>query len=100
LKEDESMMYNPPHPGEVLAELCLQPLGLSVTRAAKALGITRKTLSQLLNGRIGVSPTMAIRLALATDTTAESWLNMQTAYDLWLAKQKNKRLKVERLEVA
>ena len=94
------MMYNPPHPGEVLKELCLQPLGLSVTRAAKALGITRKTLSQLLNGRIGVSPTMAIRLALATDTTAESWLNMQTAYDLWLAKQKNKRLKVERLEVA
>ncbi|HLB02281.1 MAG TPA: HigA family addiction module antitoxin [Nitrospiria bacterium] len=94
------MMYNPPHPGEVLKELCLQPLGLSVTRAAKALGITRKTLSQLLNGHIGVSPTMAIRLALATDTTAESWLNMQTAYDLWLAKQKNKRLKVERLEVA
>ena len=94
------MMYNPPHPGEVLNELCLQPLGLSVTRAAKALGVTRKTLSQLLNGRIGVSPTMAIRLALATDTTAESWLNMQAAYDLWLAKQKNKRLKVERLEVA
>jgi len=94
------MMYNPPHPGEVLKELCLQPLGLSVTRVAKALGITRKTLSQLLNGRIGVSPTMAIRLALATDTTAESWLNMQAAYDLWLAKQKNKRLKVERLEVA
>ncbi len=94
------MMYNPPHPGEVLNELCLQPLGLSVTRAAKALGVTRKTLSQLLNGHIGVSPTMAIRLALATDTTAESWLNMQTAYDLWQAKQKHKRLKVERLKVA
>ena len=94
------MMYNPPHPGEALNELCLQPLGLSVTRAAKALGVTRKTLSQLLNGHIGVSPTMAIRLALATDTTAESWLNMQTAYDLWQAKQKNKRLKVERLKVA
>ncbi len=94
------MMYNPPHPGEVLNELCLQPLGLSVTRAAKALGVTRKTLSQLLNGHIGVSPTMAIRLALATDTTAESWLNMQTAYDLWQAKQKSKRLKVERLKVA
>jgi addiction module HigA family antidote len=94
------MMYNPPHPGEVLNELCLQPLGLSVTRAAKALGVTHKNLSQLLNGHIGVSPTMAIRLALATDTTAESWLNMQTAYDLWQAKQKNKRLKVERLKVA
>ena len=94
------MMYNPPHPGEVLDELCLQPLGLSVTRAAKALNITRKTLSQLVNGHIGVSPTMAIRLALATNTTAESWLNMQTAYELWQAKQKNKGLKVERLEVA
>ena len=93
-------MYNPPHPGEVLNMLCIQPLDLSVTRAAKALGITRKTLSQLLHGHIGVSPTMAIRLALATDTTAESWLNMQAAYDLWQAKQKNKRLKVERLEVA
>ncbi|HEX9756322.1 MAG TPA: HigA family addiction module antitoxin [Nitrospiria bacterium] len=94
------MMHNPPHPGETLKELCLLPLDLSVTRAAKALGITRKTLSQLLNGHIGVSPTMAIRLALATNTTAESWLNMQTAYDLWQAKQKNKRLKVTRLEVA
>ena len=94
------MMYNPPHPGEVLNELCLQPLGLSVTRAAKALGITRKTLSQLVNGHIGVSPTMAIRLALATKTTAESWLNMQMAYELWQAKQKNKGLKVGRLEAA
>lgn len=94
------MMYNPPHPGEVFNELCLQPLGLSVTRAAKALGITRKTLSQLLNGHAGVSPTMAIRLAMATDTTPESWLNMQTAYDLWQAKQKSKKLKVQRLEAA
>lgn len=94
------MMHNPPHPGEVLNELCLQPLGLSVTRAAKALGITRKTLSQLLNGHAGVSPTMAIRLAMATDTTPESWLNMQTAYDLWQAKQKSKQLKVLRLEAA
>ncbi|MBI5193981.1 MAG: HigA family addiction module antidote protein [Nitrospirae bacterium] len=94
------MMYNPPHPGEVLNELCLQPLGLSVTRAAKALGITRKTLSQLLNGHAGVSPIMALRLAMATDTTPESWLNMQTAHDLWQAKQKSKQLKVQRLEAA
>jgi addiction module HigA family antidote len=94
------MMYNPPHPGEVLNELCLQPLGLSVTRAAKALGVARKTLSQLLNGHVGVSPTMAIRLAIATNTTPESWLNMQAAYDLWQAKRKAKRLKVEKLEVA
>lgn len=94
------MMHNPPHPGEVLNELCLQPLGLSVTRAAKALGVARKTLSQLLNGHVGVSPTMAIRLAIATSTTPESWLNMQAAYDLWQVKRKAKRLKVEKLEVA
>lgn len=94
------MMHNPPHPGEVLNELCLQPLGLSVTRAAKALGITRKTLSQVLNGHAGVSPIMALRLAKATDTTPESWLNMQTAYDLWQAKRKAKPLKVQRLEAA
>ena len=94
------MMHNPPHPGEVLNELCLQPLGLSITRAAKALGITRKTLSLLLNGHAGVSPTMAIRLAMSTDTTPESWLNMQTAYDLWQVKRKAKLLKVQRLEAA
>ncbi len=94
------MMHNPPHPGEVLSELCLQPLGLSVTRAAKALGVSRKTLSQLLNGHVGVSPTMAIRLAIATNTTPESWLNMQAAYDLWQARRKAKNLKVEKLQVA
>jgi addiction module HigA family antidote len=93
-------MHNPPHPGEVINELCLQPLGLSVTRAAKALGVTRKTLSQLLNGHVGVSPTMAIRLAIATNTTPESWLNMQAAYNLWQVRRKTKRLKVEKLEVA
>ncbi|MBI5197041.1 MAG: HigA family addiction module antidote protein, partial [Nitrospirae bacterium] len=62
--------------------------------------VDRKTLSQLLNGHVGVSPTMAIRLAMATNTTPESWLNMQAAYDLWQAKRKAKRLKVEKLEVA
>jgi addiction module HigA family antidote len=65
-------MHNPPHPGEVIRELCLEPLGLSVTAAARALGVTRKALSELLNGRTGVSPAMALRLAKAFDTTAES----------------------------
>ena len=77
------MMYNPPHPGEVLGALCLKPLGLSVTRAAKALGVARKTLSQLLNGHMGVSPTMAIRLAFATNTTPEAhtaWEQGKQAY--------------------
>ena len=100
IKEVIFMMYNPPHPGEVLKELCLQSLGLSITRAAKALGITRKTLSQLLNGHTGVSPIMAIRLASATNTTPESWMNMQVSYDLWQAKRKAKNIRVKRLEVA
>jgi addiction module HigA family antidote len=87
-------MHNPPHPGEIIRELCLIPLGLSVTAAAKALGVTRKTLSELLNGKSGVSPEMAIRLSLAFKTTAESWLNQQMQYDLWKARSKFKKLKV------
>ena len=78
-------MFNPSHPGEVLKELCLEPLGLSVTRAAEALGVTRKTLSAILNGRAGISPEMAIRLSKAFDTSAESWLSQQAQYDLWVA---------------
>lgn len=93
-------MYDPPHPGEVLRELCLEPLGLSVTRAAKALGVSRKTLSALLNGRTGISPEMAIRLSIAFDTSAESWLNQQAQYDLWQARQKQREIKVERLYTA
>ena len=90
-------MHNPPHPGEVLRELCLEPLELSVTDAAKALGVSRKTLSAVLNGRAGISPEMAVRLSIAFDTTAESWLNQQVQYDLWLAEKSRKSLKVSRL---
>lgn len=93
-------MHNPPHPGEILKELCLDPLGLSVTRAAQALGVSRKTLSAILNGHAGVSPEMAIRLSLAFGTSAESWLNQQTQYDLWQAEKERKHLKVERLTPA
>lgn len=80
-------MHNPPHPGEILRELCLEPLEITVTDAAVALGVSRKTLSAILNGRAGVSPEMAIRLAKAFDTTPESWLNQQMHYDLWQAQQ-------------
>jgi addiction module HigA family antidote len=90
-------MHNPPHPGEILRDLCLEPLGLSVTDAAKALGVSRKTLSAVLNGRAGISPEMAVRLSIAFDTTAESWLNQQVQYDLWLAEKRRKLLKVTRL---
>lgn len=93
-------MHNPPHPGEILRELCLEPLGLSVTRTAEALGVSRKTLSAVLNGRSGVSPEMAIRLSKAFDTTAESWLNQQVQYDLWVAEQSLGKVRVERLSAA
>ncbi len=93
-------MHNPPHPGEILKELCLKPLGLTVTEAAKALGISRKTLSSILNGRAGISPEMAIQLSIAFDTTAESWLNQQVQYDLWRAEQHRGELRVRCLSVA
>lgn len=93
-------MHNPPHPGEVLRELCLQPLGLSVTEAADALGVSRKTLSAILNGRAGISPEMAIRLSKAFDTTPESWLNQQLQYDLWRALQSEAEIKVKKLKAA
>ncbi len=90
-------MHNPPHPGEILKALCLEPLGLTVTDAAKALGVSRKTLSTILNGRAGISPEMAVRLSIAFDTTAESWLNQQTQFDLWHAERRRKQLHVTRL---
>ena len=89
-----AQMHNPPHPGEIIRELCLEPLGLSVTGAAKALGVSRKTLSAVLNGRAGISPEMAVRLSIAFDTSSESWLNQ---YDLWRAERRRKSLRVTRI---
>ena len=93
-------MHNPPHPGEVLRALCLEPLDLTVTDAARALRVSRKTLSAILNGRAGISPEMAVRLSLAFDTTAESWLNQQVQHDLWRAERSRKKLRVARLSAA
>ena len=93
-------MHNPPHPGEILRELCLEPLGISITDAAKALGVTRKTLSSIINGHSGISPKMAIRLAKAFDTTPESWMNQQVQYDLWAAEQQTKDIKIDKLIAA
>ncbi|MBI1745764.1 MAG: HigA family addiction module antidote protein [Acidobacteria bacterium] len=90
-------MHNPPHPREILRKLCLEPLGLSVTEAAKALGVSRKTLSSILNGRLGINPEMAVRLSIAFDTTAESWMHQQVQYDLWQAERGRTQLKVTRL---
>ena len=93
-------MHNPPHPGEVLRELCLEPLELTITDAAAALGVSRKTLSAILNGRAGISPEMALRLSIAFDTTPESWLNQQSQYDLWVARQESPKMKVQKLYAA
>ena len=93
-------MHNPPHPGEVLKVLCLDPLNLTVTATARALGVSRKTLSGILNGRAGISPEMAVRLSIAFETSAESWLNQQLQYDLWDAEKTRKRLHVAKLTAA
>jgi addiction module HigA family antidote len=88
-------MFSPPHPGEILKETCLKPLGLTVTKAARALGVTREALSRLVNGKAGVSPEMAIRLSKAFTTTPEMWSGLQQQYDLWHAKQRADQIQVE-----
>lgn len=89
-------MDNPAHPGEVIREECLKPLGLTVTAAADALGIARKSLSDLLNGHTGVSPDMAIRLEKVFGSTADTWLRMRLQHDLWEARQRSDKVKVNR----
>ena len=91
------LMHNPPHPGVIIKELCLEPLGLSVTEVARALDISRKTLSAIINGKAGISPEMAVRLSMAFNTSSESWLNQQSQYDLWQAELKRDELAVERI---
>ncbi len=88
----------PTHPGEVLRQDVMQPLGLTVTEAAKRLGVTRGTLSALLNGNVSLTPEMAIRISKATRTTPESWLYMQAKLDLWDAEQRP--AKVQEFEMA
>lgn len=90
-------MHNPPHPGEIIRELCLEPLGITVTRAAQALGVSRKALSELLNGHTGITPEMAIRLSRAFNTTPESWLIQQMQYDLWQTLQRGADFEVQQL---
>ena len=80
-------MYKPIHPGEIVRHECLEPLGLTVTRAAQGLGVTRQALSDLVNGKSGVSVEMAIRLSRAFGSSPETWLGMQMAHDLWLVKE-------------
>ena len=81
-------MFNPPHPGEVLRDGVLDGTGITVTEAARQLGVTRAALSRILNGRAGISPDMAVRLGKWLDHSPESWLRMQMDYDLWQAQRR------------
>ncbi len=92
-------LRNPPHPGEIVRYECLEPLGLTVTRAAQGLGVTRQALSDIVNERAGTSVEMAFRLSKAFGSTPETWLALQTAYDLWPAQDRAKQLKVERFRI-
>lgn len=91
-------MKNPPHPGRSIKENCLEPLGLTVTDAAKVLGVARHTLSRILNGHADVSPEMAIRLEKAGWSNADFWLRRQAAYNLVQARRSEDRIKVERYQ--
>lgn len=93
-------MHNPPHPGEIIREFCIEPLSLTVTDAAKALGVTRKTFSTLLNGRSGVSPEMALRLSKVFGRSPEGWLKLQLQYDLWQTQQSVDLNNLKRVEAA
>jgi addiction module HigA family antidote len=93
-------MRNPPHPGGIVRLQCLDPLKLSVTEAAKGLGVTRQALSDLVNGKAGISSDMAIRLSKAFASSPETWLGMQMAYDLWQARGSVSSLKVRHFKAA
>lgn len=91
------MIHKPKHPGLMVKSLCLEALGLSVTEAAKALKISRPTLSKLINGRMGISPEMAVRLSIVFNTSEELWINLQVGYDLWLANKHRNKLHLKPL---
>ena len=80
-------MFNPPHPGTILLEDCIKPLGLSITETALRLGTTRQNLSDIVNGKSSISPAMALKISKAFNSDPKFWLNMQVSYDLYLAEQ-------------
>lgn len=93
-------MHDPPHPGGVVRRQCLEPLGLSVTEAANGLGVTRQALSDLVNGKAGISIDMAIRLSRAFGSSPETWLGMQMACDLWRARKRSHEIQVRKFKAA
>jgi addiction module HigA family antidote len=92
-------MKNPAHPGRIVKSACLEALGLSVTEGAKILGVTRQALNNVVNGKSGISPEMAIRLTKAFGSTPDTWLRMQVAYDLAAALKNESKIKVRRQHV-
>ena len=92
-------MHNPPHPGRIVRQECLEPLGLSVTDGARALGVSRNALSELVNERRGISPEMAIRLAKAFGSSPETWAGLQLAYDMAQIMKVADRIKVQRVSL-
>lgn len=80
-------MFNPPHPGEILLEECIKPLNMSISAFALRIGTSRKNLSEIVNGKTGISAEMALKLAKALNTSAQFWLNLQLEFDLWHAKK-------------
>ncbi len=86
-------MHDPVHPGEVLKELWLAPMGITIKEAAESLGVARKTVSKIVNRRGAITPEMALRIEIVFGSTAETWMNMQTAYDLWQMKDLRRSLK-------
>ncbi len=89
-------MKNPPHPGVVVLQECIEPSGLTITQAAEALGVTRNTLSELVNEKRGISPEMAVRLSMVFGGTEEGWLAQQVQYDL--AQVRRDRIKLKKLQ--
>ena len=93
-------MHNPPHPGGIIKRQCLEPLGLSITEAADGLGVTYRTLSDLVNEKAGISVDLAIRLSKAFGSSPETWLGMRMAYDLWQAREYAERMDVKDFTLA
>ena len=93
-------MQTPPHPGGIVRRQCLEPLGLTVTGAAKGLGVTRQALSDLVNERAGISVDMSIRLSKAFGSSPETWLGLQMAFNLWQARGRMEAIEVERFTAA
>jgi len=90
-------MKTPPHPGRIVRQECIEPLGLTITEAAQRLDVTRQTLDKLVNGKAGISPEMSIRLSKAFGSSPEMWLGLQMEYDLAKAEKTANRIKVKRI---